>query len=248
MSLTDGLDKTIVVPSADSADNALMSDVVGNKNDTHDGNSVRAILHILKEHTHNPSKVYPMMKAGVVITSSGTAYTLGVVATIVGTTQNLNNEITSNPSGTFTRVALTGHALVVGDYVKIEGMDDVDGTWPILAVSDANHFDFDAGVYTEQTPPGSASETVIDVIPQEFDIHYISIENLSANGVYELVLYDDGIECGRTRFTKNANQDGTMNIPIQTIILTAESIVTAKLSTDNAAEDTATVSVFYHLY
>ncbi len=236
------------VPSVDSAANVLMRDVIGNKDDTHNGSSLAAIAHTLNEDAHNPSKVYPMMKVGVTVTSAGTAYTLGAAAIIVGTTQNLDNAATSNPSGTITRVAMTSHNYVVDDYVRIVGMDDVSGPHQVVAVSDANHFDFDAGVYTAQTPPGDASETTTDIIPEDFDIHYVSIEALSANGVYELVVYDDGVECGRTRFTKNANQDGTMDIPIQTIIITAESVITAKLSTDNAAGDTATISVFYHLY
>ncbi len=63
-----------------------------------------------------------MMKVGVTVTSSGTAYTLGNAATIVGTVQNLTNAITSNPSGSLTRWALTGHTYVVGDNITFLGV------------------------------------------------------------------------------------------------------------------------------
>jgi len=238
-----------LIPSADSADNVDFADVIGNKTDTHDGDSLAAKAHTIEEHIHSRSKVYPMMKAGITITSSGTAFTLGAAATIVGTVQNLDNAITSNPSGTLTRWELTAHGLVVGEYVTLVGVEAGQlGTWIILAVNDADHFDVDSGTYTEQTPPGDANETAQDVIEEDFDIHYVSLENLSANAVYELVVYDDGTECGRNRFTKNANLDATVNAPIQTPIIAAGSVVTAKLSTNNAAGDTATISLFYHTY
>ncbi len=237
------------IPSADSADNNNFSDVIGNKTDTHDGDSLRSLAHIQDEHTHTESKIYPMMKVGVTVTSSGTAYTLGAAATIVGAIQNLDNAITSTTGGTVTRWALTGHAYVVGDYVTLVGVEAGQlGTWPILVVSDANHFDVDTGTYTEQTPPGNGTETAQDVIPLDFDVHFISVENLSANAVYELVLYDDGTELGRCRVTKNAVQDGTMNVPMITPLCAAGSVITAKLSTENAAGDAAIISIFYHTY
>ena len=243
------LNSELTIPSVDSTANVTLNDVVGNKSDTHDGTSIMAFRYTMLDHVHSRSKVYPMMKVGVTITSSATAYTLGAATTIVGTIQNLDNSITSNPSGTVTRFALTGHTYVVGDYVTLVGVEAGQlGTWQISAVSDANHFDVDTGTYTEQTPPGDANETSQDVIPRDFDIHHLSIENLSANAIYEIVLYDDGVECGRVRVTKNAAQDGTTNIPIQTPIMASGSVITAKASTENAADDAAILTIFYHTY
>jgi hypothetical protein len=84
-----------------------------------------------------------------------------------------------------------------------------------------------------------------------FDIHHISVEALSANDIYELVLYSGAdlseTEIGRVRFTKNANQDGTMDVPFQTPINAANSQIKAKLAT-NAGSSTADISIFYHTY
>lgn len=164
----------IAVPTADSSDNNTLRDVVGNKTDTHSGDSIYAIAHTIEEHVHKESKVYPTLAAGVTITSSATAWVLGSFATIV------------------------------------------------------------------------AAST----ITSDFDIHHISIESISANGVYELVLYYGAgdTECGRVRFTKNANQDGTMNVPMMTPIIPANSQIRAKLASNNAVADTSDISIFYHTY
>jgi hypothetical protein len=47
-----------------------------------------------------------------------------------------------------------------------------------------------------------------------FDIHWVSVENISANGVYELSLYSGAgdTEIARVRFTKSANLDGVQDI------------------------------------
>ncbi len=158
------------VPAVDSADNVDSSDVLGSKLDTHDGNSVRAILHILNEHTHKSSKVYPTLANGVVVTA-GAAWVLGAFAEIVP----------------------------------------------------------------------------ISTIATDFDIHHISVEALSANEVYELVLYAVEVEIARVRLTKNANLDGTMNVPVQCPILPANTQIKAKLATEGGS-DTATMSIYYHLY
>ncbi|GAH78237.1 unnamed protein product, partial [marine sediment metagenome] len=102
--------------------------------------------------------------------------------------------------------------------------------------------------FVAETFAGGGAETAIDVILSDFDIHYLSIEDLSANGVYEIVLYADGIKVGKARCTKNAAQDGTVNVPIKTPIISAGSVITAKAATSNVTEDTATVSIVYHVY
>ena len=98
---------------------------------------------------------------------------------------------------------------------------------------------------------GSFTEVVpADTIASVFDIHWVSLEGISANGVYELVLYygDTDIECGRDRFTKNANLDSTLNVPMQTPLIPANSKIRAKLASDNAVADTVDISLFYHVY
>lgn len=159
------------VPTADSSDNNTMNDVIGNKNDTHLGDSIRALIHILDEHIHKSSKMYPTLANGEPVVS-GAAWVLGVFKEII----------------------------------------------PINTITDP------------------------------FDVHYVSIENLTANDTYELVLYDGAdAEIGRCRFVKNAVQDGTVNVPIQTPIQPANTQIKAKLATSSGG-DTATISLFYHTY
>ncbi len=158
------------VPPVDSTGNTSIEEVVGNKSDTHDGNSVRAILHTLDEHAHKPSKVWPTLANGIVVTA--------------------------------------GAAWVLGNFAEIAAVND---------------------------------------IAVDFDIHHISVEALSANEVYEIVLYAATSEIARVRVTKNANLDGTMNIPVQCPIEPANTQIQAKIATEGGA-DTATISLFYHEY
>lgn len=72
------------VPTADSADNAQMRDVIGNKTDTHDGNSIRALTHTLEEHIHKDSKCYPTGANPVTVTcGDSNPWVLGAFVEIV---------------------------------------------------------------------------------------------------------------------------------------------------------------------
>lgn len=95
----------------------------------------------------------------------------------------------------------------------------------------------------------SADLIAAAAVPLQFDIHYISVELLSANDVYEIVLYYGAAdtEYGRVRVTKNAAQDGTLNVPIQGPIIPAGSRVRYKMATATGGRN-CTISVFYHTY
>lgn len=73
----------LTVPTADSADNVDWGDAIGNKNDTHDGTSVRAVLHTLNEHAHNAQLVYPTLADGVTLTTAAGDWALGALTEIV---------------------------------------------------------------------------------------------------------------------------------------------------------------------
>ncbi|HEA52315.1 hypothetical protein, partial [Marinobacter antarcticus] len=138
------------VPAIDSTANTSIEQVVGNKNDTHNGTSIKAMLHKLDEHAHKSSKVWPTLANGVVVTA--------------------------------------GAAWVLGAFAEIAAVND---------------------------------------IAVDFDIHHISVEALSANEVYEIVLYAATVEIARVRVTKNANLDGTMNVPVQCPIQPANTQIQA---------------------
>lgn len=131
-------------------------------------------LHYMGEHLHSVAAVYPTLAAGVTLTATATAWTLGSLVQVV-------------PAG---------------------------------------------------------------VITSEFDIHALSIEGLSANAVYEIVLYQGAgdVEIGRCRVTKTAVMDGTQNVPMFTPIVPANARIRAAVASNTGAADTATIALMYHAY
>lgn len=70
------ISSNIYVPDTNTADNELMCDVIGNKNDTHAGDSIFSHAHILDEHAHSAAKVYPTLADGVTVSGAAGAWTL----------------------------------------------------------------------------------------------------------------------------------------------------------------------------
>lgn len=163
------------IATQDSSNNNTPADVVGNKTDTHDGNSIYAVIKTLLEHVHKESKVYPTLASGVTVTAGAGAWTLGSFVEIV-------------PASTIT---------------------------------------------------------------SDFDIHYLSIESISANDVYEIVLYKGAaaseVEIGRVRVTKNAALDATLNVPFQTPLIAANERISAKVASGSGSNNLS-LSTFYHTY
>ena len=96
---------------------------------------------------------------------------------------------------------------------------------------------------------------LVEVIPAStitdtFDVHYIGVESLSANAVYEIFLYCGASDdlCGHVRVTKNAVQDGTRNVAFMSPLIPANSRIRAAVASDTGAANTATISLFYHAY
>ncbi len=160
------------VPAVDSAQNDSIEEVVGNKSDTHDGSSAIAFLHILEEHIHKPSKVWPPLANGI---------------------------------------AVAGAA----------------GGWGLSAS------------FTEIAAPNDISS--------DFDIHFISVEDLDDVTVYEIVLYAVEVEIARVRVARTANQDSTTQVPIQTPMIPANTQIQAKIASA-AGNSVATIALHYHEY
>jgi len=72
-----------LVPLINSADNILMRDVVGNKTDDENGNSVYSLAHMLHEHIHSKQQVYPTLANGVTITGAAGAWVLGNFSIVI---------------------------------------------------------------------------------------------------------------------------------------------------------------------
>ncbi len=99
---------------------------------------------------------------------------------------------------------------------------------------------------------GSFAEIIpINTVAEDFDIHWVNIEGVSADGVYEIVLYAATTEIGRMRFTATdiANATFLAERKMQTQIQLKNTQIQAKVMTDNAAsEDIVTISLHYHTY
>ena len=98
------------------------------------------------------------------------------------------------------------------------------------------------------------SANFVEVIPASaitspFDIHFINLENASAADTYELVLYAVTTEIGRIRFTVKdiANARILPSFPFLMVIVDKNTQIQAKLASSSGG-DTATLSVFYHIY
>lgn len=72
-----------VVPSADSAANVDIADVIGNKTDTHNGDSVYSRLDEVYDQLNLERKVYPTLAAGTTVVSGAADWTLGAYAEVV---------------------------------------------------------------------------------------------------------------------------------------------------------------------
>lgn len=89
-----------------------------------------------------------------------------------------------------------------------------------------------------------------DTIPNDFDLHYVVLENATDDESYELVFYAAEIEIGRIRFAADnpaGNRITVGSLPIQTEIQKKNTQIQAKLASSGAAE-TVTISVHYHTY
>lgn len=71
------------VPTADSTANANMADVIGNKTDTHEGNSIYSRLDEVYDNLNNERLCYPSLANGVSVVSANADWTYGNYATVV---------------------------------------------------------------------------------------------------------------------------------------------------------------------
>lgn len=138
----------------------------------------------------------------------------------------------------------TGDSLYANLKEVLEHIHTASKVYPTLA--DGVQIDTDAAVWTL-----GAFATIVpaDTITNDFDIHHISIEDISADSVYELVLYcgPTDTECGRVRFTRTTLTEAVLNIPMLTPIIPANSRIRAKLASSTGNDD-ASITIFYHEY
>ena len=91
-----------------------------------------------------------------------------------------------------------------------------------------------------------------NAITEDFDFHWLNIEDMSANGVYELWLYGgaDASEVlfAKKRATRETNKAARAGFGMISPLLLANTQIKAKLATSNAVADTMTFTLEYHVY
>lgn len=88
-----------------------------------------------------------------------------------------------------------------------------------------------------------------NTIDQIFHIHHICICDASANGNYELRLYSGvGVRLTIASFSRTDKKDDVEGIHLNTMHLSANSQVRAKLASSNVGLDTVRIKLWYHLH
>jgi len=125
-----------------------------------------------------------------------------------------------------------------------EHMHSVSKVYPTLA----------AGVTLNTDAVAWTLGTLVEVIPastitEDFDIHAIDVEDISANGVYEIVLYYGAgdTEAGRVRVVQGSVTSSTLNTIVQTPLIPANSRVRAAVASAAGGQN-VTISLRYHTY
>ena len=135
------------------------------------------------------------------------------------------------------------------DKVEImeEHMHSISCVYPTLVVG----VDVLAGAAGPPWVLGNFVEIVpINTITEDFDIHWLVIEGITNDGIFELVFYAATTEISRVRFAAEAGVGGTVTFsPIPTLmqIQLKNTQIQCKLGCSAGAE-TATISVIYHTY
>jgi len=163
----------LLVPPPDNLLNEFVTQLIGNRNDGHDAQTIFGFLRDIWEEQHTCQLVYPSLAAGILTTSHLDAYTLGDFAEIV-------------PANTITR---------------------------------------------------------------EFHIHHLHLLSPSANGDYEVRLYQGTSKIVEATFSRSDKKDDVEGLNIFTCHCDANSQIQAKLASSNAAQqDTVKIKIWYHLH
>lgn len=159
------------VPAANGVGNTTINQLIGNRNDGHDAQTLFATMHDVWEGGHHAQMIYPTMASAVTVATHANPWTLG-------------------------------------NFVEI---------------------------------------IPANVITGEFHIHHVSIVAPSANGEYELVLYNGTTEISRCSFSRTDKKDDVEGLGIVAEHTVANSQIQAKLASDSGG-DSADVKLWYHLH
>ena len=160
------------------------------------------------------------------------------VAPANGTDNRTINQVVGNRSDGHNTTTLSGRLHQVTEHIH-----SVQRVYPNLGtgITVTGH----ANAWTL----GDAATVVAGgVIALDFDIHHISINTISANDTYQLNLYDDGSLICEVAFTKSPTTDPVRAFPVVTPLISANSVITAKLASAGGGGDTLVMKIWYHTY
>ena len=164
------------------------------------------------------------------------------MATILnGIEQTATRQIVGNLTDSKTDATLYGYA------VKIDGHNHGPSyVYPTLA---------NAVTLTAAGTAWAAFPTPTEVIPAStitvpFSIHWITVSDISANGEYEIAIYQGAALSetllARKSFVRNAVQSQEGSLPMHMDCVVANTRISAAISSSNAAADTVGIKVAYH--
>lgn len=109
----------------------------------------------------------------------------------------------------------------------------------------------DAGVWA--AIPSTKTEIVpAGTILKDFDIHWVQVGSISANGSYMICLYGgtagNEVLIGEVAVSRSAVQSQEGSVLMLTPIVDAETRISAGISSSNNAQDTLLIKVMYHEY
>lgn len=133
---------------------------------------------------------------------------------------------------------------VLGDHVH-----SVQLVYPNLAAAVSVVSTNGVGTWT----PGADTEVIpINTIASQYDIHFVSVATIGANGSFQLDLYQGadgaGTKIASLTFARNDAFTRSFPLPITTPVLAANRRVYAKLADNDDAGTTVTFKVWYHTY
>lgn len=138
------------------------------------------------------------------------------------------------------------------DHLTYEHLHSGCSVYPTLGAGGAGWI---AGAPLATAAAAGTFGALVDLIPVAtillpFDIHYINIEVLGANAVYELVLGRDAAatEIARVRFTRVAAQEAANGVPIITKIMPANTRIQAMVACSVAGPINIEITALYHTY
>ena len=98
------VDVDFLKPLQNSAANTTLRDVIGNKTDDEDGNSIYSKLYVLSDHAHGVQLCKPTLAGGITVTAAAGAWALSSAYTVLFATNEVNApfDIHQIHIGTFT--------------------------------------------------------------------------------------------------------------------------------------------------